>query len=361
MSFDIKATSKKVCSKAVKISKSAFSFVIGKSKKTYMAAVSFLKNLKGNITASSFFVKAKEVLTAHKKAVLTTAVSALSVLVVFVACLAAGVTIGFKVEYQGKVIATVKSDEISNNAMIIARKSISADVKDYVKKPKLSLTITLKNKLNNATQVADSMLLNTDEITETSALIVNGEFKAYCEEKELSKLLEERKSEYFVEGFENKGEFTDEVKTLNGFYKKTDVEKGEDVKQVISTLNVKTTYTKITDIKISYTTKYVKDPFLKKGYNKVTTSGKNGLSQKTELVETINGEILKTTLVSEVILTEPVTKVITVGAATTSLSQKDKENISKAGFICPLAKGTYRVSSYWGDGRNHKGIDLCAN
>ena len=34
--------------------------------------------------------------------------------------------------------------------------------------------------------------------------------------------------------------------------------------------------------------------------------------------------------------------------------------VSKLGLSFPLPAGTWKVSAYWGDGRNHKGVDLSA-
>ncbi len=74
-----------------------------------------------------------------------------------------------------------------------------------------------------------------------------------------------------------------------------------------------TTYTE--QITIDYDTTRVADSTMKKGVEKVTTEGVNGLRVKTYETRTLNGETT-TELISSVVVTEPVTEVITYGTST---------------------------------------------
>ena len=75
----------------------------------------------------------------------------------------------------------------------------------------------------------------------------------------------------------------------------------------------------------------------------------------------MNGtEISRTELSSEVVK-EPVQQVTTVGTAISTASAAQRSAERSAGFICPLKRGSFVVTSYYGDGRNHKGIDLGAS
>ena len=56
----------------------------------------------------------------------------------------------------------------------------------------------------------------------------------------------------------------------------------------------------------------------------------------------------------------PVNEVVVKGTAKTLASAKQKQAAHSAGFIFPVPSGTWRVSSYYGDGRGHKGVDICA-
>ena len=70
------------------------------------------------------------------------------------------------------------------------------------------------------------------------------------------------------------------------------------------------------------------------------------------------GDVLR---ISAQVISEPVNRVITIGTAVVKVSSSEKANVSSSGFICPLERGKFVVSAYYGDGRNHKAIDLAAN
>ena len=342
-------------------SKKTISFIKINTKKAFVAAKSFIKAIKDKITATSFFVKLKKFVLRNKLAVKIASLVLVFATVITLFVTVSGLTLGYKVVYNGKVIATVNDKSISYDAFNIAQKNVSVDMQKYLDEPTLSLTISFKDKFSSADEVADDMLSATDEIVYTTALIVNGEYVAFADKEKVNELLELRRTAFYSPKFESSAEFVDEIKTESGYFMTSDVANGKNIDEVVASLNVKTVYTKVSDVTIPYSKKQVNSSLQKVGYKKVTTTGKNGLSRKTEMVETINGEVLKTTLLNEKVVTEPVTQVTTVGTARNTISKADRENITAAGFICPLAKGTYKISSYWGDGRNHKGIDLCAN
>ena len=75
----------------------------------------------------------------------------------------------------------------------------------------------------------------------------------------------------------------------------------------------------------------------------------------------INGEVTETNLLSSKVVKEQVTEVVTVGTANNYVSASTSAKAKAAGFICPLNAGRYTVSAYYGDGRNHKAIDLAAD
>ncbi|MBR4122976.1 MAG: peptidoglycan DD-metalloendopeptidase family protein [Clostridia bacterium] len=82
------------------------------------------------------------------------------------------------------------------------------------------------------------------------------------------------------------------------------------------------------------------------------------MTREVQLIESVNGEQTASTTLEKQVVSSPVTEVVTVGTAASSSSNAAA---SAAGFICPISKGQYKVVAYWGDGRNHKAIDLAAN
>ena len=144
------------------------------------------------------------------------------------------------------------------------------------------------------------------------------------------------------------------VKLKESYYLKSDIEDSETVKSFVDALAVKTVSTEINDESIAFSTKKIYTSSKNKGYSEVTTVGKNGLTRKTVVTEKINGEISSQTQVSEEVVSNPVQEVITIGTG-----RNTSKKVS-SGFVFPV-NGKYQVSAYYGDGRNHKGIDLRAN
>lgn len=337
------------------------SFVSAKSVALYKFIIKNAKHIWSKLLNSTFWSALKGFVKNHKLAVRATALGVALILSLAVTIAVSGARIGFNVEYNGKVIATVENSKITDSAFNLASKSLTKSAKAQLYAPKLKLTITFKDKLDSADKVASAMLTNTDKIAKASALVVNGEQAIICNSEQLLELLTSRKAAYSTDIQVKSAEFIDEIETKDGYYLVSDILSKEKATEYVNTLSVKTTYLKVSDITVKYQSKQVKTSLQRVGYKKVTTAGKNGLTRKTEEIVTLNGEVVNTTLISSEIISSPVTEVVTIGTGTTYITSSDKANISAAGFICPLASGSYKVTSYWGDGRGHKGMDLCAS
>lgn len=318
-----------------------------------------ISNASKKVVNTPFFATAQKFATENKLAVKITSYLITITLVIYLAAVVTGVRFGFKVEYNGKVIATVANEEVSKNAVSIAHKSLSKDMSKLLSSPKLSLTITFDDRLDSENELADNMISSTDEIIKASALVVNDEYKAFAKNDELNNLLDKRLNEFNIDGVECKSEFVDKVEIKDDYFLEADFEKGEDIKEIVSTLNVKTTFTKNTKVTIPFTTKEVDMPTKSLGYRKVTTAGKNGVAQKSVRIEMVNGKVLKKTLLYKNVVTEPVVQVVAVGTSKKYMPNNN-QTATSAGFICPISRGSYVISAYWGDGRNHKAIDFAA-
>ncbi len=313
------------------------------------------------LNSNAFYSKLINFIKSNKIAVKLTTLCIISVLAVVISIASVGITLGFEVEYSGKVIATVRNASVFENAKIIALENVNSEgVGKVIKKPELTLTLTVADKLDNANRVANAIIENTCDIVKGSALIINGEVVACTEADGMAELIEARRTAFYVKNAENTAEFVDDVEIEEGYYLACDVDDISVIEETVNNLQVKTVSKISTDISIAFKTKTNKSSAYTVGYNKITTSGKNGITRKTESVESINGSETARTVLSQEVISEPVTQVITMGTAPVKISAADRANISAAGFICPLSKGSYTVSAYYGDGRNHKAIDLAA-
>ncbi len=275
---------------------------------------------------------------------------------------ASGVTVGYTVKYSDEVIAVVSSqaDYDKADAIVLDRFDKETAEKASIS-PKFGVTLTVKDRLNNTDEIVDAIIDNNDDIVEATALYVNGKVVFCTNDPTVADMVDARLKAYYIEGAQNKSEFVDAVKVEKGYFLKEDMTDSESARATVNSLAVKTSSVATSRVEIPYETKNIKTADKPRGYSVVTTNGENGITEKTEEIVKINGDVSSTTLISSTVIKEQVTRVVTVGTGVNYVSATTKANVQSAGFICPISSGRYRISSYYGDGRNHKGIDLAAD
>lgn len=320
-----------------------------------------IEALKEKLLSNAVIKKVFKFVNVNRIFVKLAAFCLVGILAILVSIASVGITVGFNVKYSGKVIATVQSASVLENAKTLAVKTVNGKgAKEVISSPKLALTLTVADKLDNEDTVATAILENSENIVSGYALIVNGETVGIGN-KNLAEFLEKRKTEFYVDGAENEASFVEQVDIKEGYYLKSEIKDTASAESIVKNLEVKTISTVTNDVTVAYTTKKNYTSQENTTYYKVTTKGQNGLSRKTEVYETVNGVVSRHEIVSNEVITAPVTQVVTVGTAPIKLTPAQNPSVTSAGFICPLPSGRYKISSYYGDGRNHKGVDLCAN
>ena len=267
-----------------------------------------------------------------------------------------GIRVGFNVQCEGKVVATVQNPSVYNAARSIAVDNVCSDFADEdIFESELAMTLTVGGGFDDANSVAEAIIENTDEIIEASVLVVDGEEVLICEKDLLDSLLHERLNTYNIEGADNDPSFTAKVDTVSGYHLKAELADRASAEEYINTLEVKNTAIYVKDTVVEHEIQYVKSYSYAVGYYNVNTEGKDGLTRETKYIESVNGKnVVDSTVTSEVV-SEPVTEIILAGAANASCSA------SSAGLMNPLKGSYYFVAAYYGDGRNHRGVDLAAN
>ena len=289
----------------------------------------------------------------NKIFVSVTSLCAAGILVFVCLVLFAGLRVGINVNYSGKNIAVVENDFIGRNALGIAADSITGEAQTAIEVPEYSLTLTAADKLESANQVADSIIENTKDITYGWALKVDGEIVIHVTEEGIEELLKERKTAFYVNGAENSAEFVEKVEVEEGYYLNSKFSDFKKAEEIINELEVKTISSVKTNIATPYKTIKKTNPEKPAGYSAVAVKGENGITVRTESVKKINGKVVSRKQISIVTEKEAVDQVIEIGT-------KVKRASVNSGFILPISAGKYKISSYYGDGRNHKGIDMCA-
>jgi len=320
-----------------------------------------IEALKEKLLKNNIVLKLIDFAKSNRKKIKYAVLAVASVCVITVALLSAGVTVGVKVNYSGKDIAVVKSESVFENALNIAAGNIAdSNAEKAIKTPEFSLTLTISDKLQNASKLAEKIIENTGDLQYGTAINVDGKTVAVVAEEGIEEYIESRRTAFYKKGAENSAEFVCKVETKEGYYLKNDIIDFSSAKDLVDKFEVKT----ISIIKTKKTIPYktIKKTTAKEtvGYSKVTTAGCNGTSVKSQSVERINGKVVSRTVISDEIVTKPVDKVVVIGTGVKKASYSGGA-VSSSGMICPLAKGRFVVSAYYGDGRNHKAIDLSAD
>ena len=314
------------------------------------------------LSQNKFFGRLFSFIKGKKLLVRALSLCLIGMLAVGVSIVSAGITLGFKVNYAGSFIATIRSAAVFDDAKSIAVNNIeSSNAEGAIKQPNFKMTLTVSNRLCSALKLADAIIENTNDIVEASALVVNGETLLCGDAEALGVCLEKRLTAFETNGAENSSEFTDEVKTEKGYYLKSEIASAEELEAAAQKLNVKTVSVITTDTAIPFTTKTVKTKDELIGYSSVKTAGQNGINRKTENVETLNGEVVSRAEIKTEVIKEPVEQVTLVGAAKSIATAAQRISARSKGLICPLTGGSFVISSYYGDGRGHKGMDLAAD
>lgn len=279
-----------------------------------------------------------------------------SVAIIGVSLLATGVTVAYNVNYGGEIIGQIASPEDFSQAQQLAVDAISAEnPQQYIYSPEFSPVITLKSRNNEATFVAQGILENTDEIAKGNAVTVNGNIiVAVCEETDINAYLADKLSSYNIEKYECVSEFVDDVAVITTYSPLENYVCEEKLGESLATLSVKTTVKETVDVKLSYKTVTNRTSSQKVGYYAVTIKGVDGLKQKVDNVTYLNGVEVGRESVEDVVVSEPVNQVVTIGTAPSGTG---------ASMLFPISKSTYHyISTYYGidpgDKQMHYGIDI---
>ena len=155
------------------------------------------------LSQNKFLSKVLSALNGKKLLMRICSLCLIGMLAVGVSIVSVGITLGFKVNYAGNIIATIRSAAVFDDAKNIAVKSIeSSNAAGAIEKPNFKMTLTVSNRLCSALKLADAIIENTNDIVEASALVVNGETLLCGEADELAECLEKSRTRFETKGAE---------------------------------------------------------------------------------------------------------------------------------------------------------------
>ncbi|MBE6766249.1 MAG: hypothetical protein E7550_01500 [Ruminococcaceae bacterium] len=282
----------------------------------------------------------------------------------FAAANICGVQFAYRVTYEGKTVGYVESADSLSAIEGAALSGIKAEGADsYLDKAELSLSLTVGSKINSAETVAENILAEEDSLTKVSVLMVDGKPAfAVCENPELLENgLSYRLNAFTADDVEEVS-FVSKLEVVEGYVPHSAVVDYSQAGKYICCADVKTVKTEAYIDEIPYGTEKTESNDYLKGYVKITSAGVPGQADVVAKVTCVNGIETERNIIKSTTITEPVAQKQLVGTATVSKTSSTKYASSNSKFMWPLDKSARTtITSYMGDGRGHKGIDIaCA-
>ncbi len=303
------------------------------------------------------------------KANKTTALVLVSALF-FSAAVAVGVssqTMGVAVVCNGRMIGYTDSLESAADVESRVRSLVYGDDAKLVSfsfKEKM----VFKNDIDDVDVLATSTLEATDVLDKFSGLYVDGVLTAVAESyNEIESMIDALIKKHTANGtnfvgYGNNFEIKDVYTTLESVERITLTE--DDFCEGKSGIQVLTARVESYEEEVPFETEVKHDATKIKGYSYVKKNGKNGLSYVTATVTYVNGQRYTADVITSEILKEPVTAKVIEGISDEVMASVAQAMASSKGeealiFPCEITDSTY-ISSYWGDGRGHKAVDIAS-
>ncbi|MEG1887264.1 MAG: peptidoglycan DD-metalloendopeptidase family protein, partial [Oscillospiraceae bacterium] len=297
--------------------------------------------------------------------------AAIAVVVVSVTAFS-NLTFAFAVKYGGEVIGYVSEEETFYKAKDMMCGLISAEEpQNFVYEPKFSNSLIGKNKFSSVEDLAVAALKETKELTEAYGLFVDNQlFVAHNDQEYIQAKLDE----LLLSGKRSENDSADFLQTVEistAYATVEEVENTSFVDEIFAAkkrpITVKVTALENYEETVAYNVSNVEDDKKLVGYQKVKTQGQNGLKNVTAMVTYIDGVEIERVIEAEEIIAEPVDEIVVNGISTIKtntqphrLSGVAEPTTNGGTMIWPVANvGNVYISSYFGDGRGHKGIDIC--
>ena len=276
-------------------------------------------------------------------------------------CALAGVTAAYRVHYGDQVIGTVRDKSEFETAKQAVCEQIDGETSDCLYDASYAFVLALSQDLSSTEELTTSILQNTDGVVLASALLIDGKEVAVVADASAFEPYKQAALAKYQTGAEGETvELLSQVETVSGYYPASKLADEAALQSAASALQVQTTRTETKEAETDFEKQTQKSSSQLVGYSQVITKGQKGLTRTTEKVTLLNGVETKRETVSTEVVKEPVDEVTLVG---TKERQKVvvAQNATSAGFYWPVQRvARMQVSSYYGDGRNHKGVDIAA-
>lgn len=287
--------------------------------------------------------------------------SLLAFALTFIMLFASDISVSYNVRYNGKRVAQVESTSVYYEGAKLAADRVSSENPEaLIEKPFFFPVLTVNGGKSSSEDVANEILNNSPKIIKGYSVTLDGEQKLFISnDADFNSALNERLESFTVEN--GTTSFTNAVALNTVYCADADFATLDMQSEFVNSLNVMTEVNAVKTVEIPYKTVTQKTTAKLAGYNQVSTKGEKGEKEETHNIKYLNGQVIEDTTTHTAVVKEAVNEVVVVGVGKSYYTAAEKM-ASSHGFVWPLNKNVRAqfITSYWGDGRGHKGIDICS-
>ena len=293
----------------------------------------------------------------------------------------AGRSFGIEVRYEGQPLGYIASEAVFSEAVQLINDQMAVRTgRDILSDPSFSFSMLGGRQVMDETQLADALVAHSDGITQAYGLFLGDNLLTTASDPDvlraaLDEYLEAYRAQAEDEGGANgiRAAFVDDLSIEQGIYPTSLVNSAIEARADIAAggtseakLKVKVVKEETYEEEIPFSTIEVPDETRLEDYRRTQTAGRNGVASVTAQVTYIDGKETARQVLSSEVVVPPTDQQDVVGTMT--MSQYEEQQALAAARMAdnsyslawPVGASNY-ISSYYGDGRGHKGYDIASS
>ncbi len=269
------------------------------------------------------------------------------------------VTFAYEVKVDGKTVGYVSNEDTFQAACDSVNQRLVEDTLSV--NPYYFERIVVSGDVDNIPSIYEN-LITTHNFGEACGLYVNGELALVAPNRaEFVEAVDIAIQAYY--GYSNQDAIcSDDLKFVEGLFDISSSKYMEtpDIARISSVITVCTASVETVVEEVPFETVKISDSSKPQGYEYTSVSGITGKNKVTYKVFYQNGVEIKREVIKSDVVSAPRDKKVVVGTKPFTAGPNGT-NGGNAKFFWPVARvANSYVSAYWGDGRGHTAVDICA-
>ena len=281
-----------------------------------------------------------------------------------------GYTLAYEVDFEGQTVGYIADRSQLEDLLNTLDSKMLADDVTVSESTSCQAKYVSAGSISDVSSICDSIISVSSSFSEGVGLYIDGQLAAVCTDRApLENLLTRIAENYTLTVDEQTVPFSNYIEYVDGLYKTDEITDDPDYVSVMCRLTYAVTSTEIETEYIMYDYQEVENSELPEGTYRIKSEGEMGEKQIEYIIYSENGVELSRTIYGESITKAPIAKIVEYGTkkaeepaeVVVSNSAPVSDDLGNATFCWPLdnVSGVY-ISAYFGDGRNHQGMDICA-